>query len=74
MNSSREMNVSYENIVEIGKCFEQARSELVCLIQQKTVYDKIGGEGAISKAADIIYDRIVQDERINIFYLNIHID
>lgn len=40
----------------------------------KTLYEKIGGRGAVEKAVDIFYRKMLSDDRVNYFFDNTDMD
>ncbi|HEC20187.1 MAG TPA: group 1 truncated hemoglobin [Gammaproteobacteria bacterium] len=42
--------------------------------QEKTLFEKIGGEAAVDAAVDIFYRKVLADDRINMFFEGVDMD
>ena len=63
----QELGVSDADITETTESVNTLRGEVLFVEAQKTLFDRIGGEEAIAKVVDCLYDKVLNDDRVNDF-------
>ena len=79
----QELNVPADLIGEAAAIAESVREpvlagyteeEKAAMSQEKTLFEKIGGEAAVDAAVDIFYRKVLADDRINMFFEGVDMD
>jgi hemoglobin len=71
-NTLKELNVPADLIGQCAAIAESTRKDVLYRdpAAPKSLYEKLGGEGAVNAAVDIFYRKVLQDDRIKHFFAN----
>ena len=79
----KELNVPDELIGEVAAIAESVRGDVIAGYtdeekaakgEEKSLYERIGGEAAVDAAVDIFYRKVLADDRVNQFFENVDME